>query len=618
MAGFAALIAPDEPSQTLESDFIKLLQLTAQYKHLEIPSTQASGINCMAGKLDSPASIHPGIVHDELTKSWLLATGTVVALEGLNHPHLVLLNLLRDYIAIGPKALERYDGHFALVIFNGRKNSLSVVSDPIGLFSIFYSQQGNRVLISSSALAIATQIHSKPDVLAVEHFLRTGRLDGDKTLWQDVRRLLGGTVLSAADGRVDQIEYWSPTFNNAISKLSFNEALEQSISLFTHTFSRILQREGKTWVDLTGGFDSRLVAMMVAKTNIPFSTYCMGPEENPDVQLSRKISQVMNWNYENTQLSDQWEDDQNSWFDIALGCGDGRANLLRLAVTMRGFKERNAYINRNVTGVGGENMRGYSWQTEKANIGRTSKLNYEALLDNLYAPNIPLNVMRFDRTREVRQELSDFIHQSCSKYSEFPNTVQIDRFEIGRDANHGGAYLSTVTSLDRSLAPLCFKGPVNFSFSLNYRWKYPRHHLFVRALLERENKRLAELATTTGGPAVPIRLSNAHKFWPLWKDMTNRAIAIGSKKVLGKTMHVWPQPHQPAYPLPAWRTTFHEYARSGGMLNYDTMCSSPLYKRNELTEYIAQDRPEGNHNSEFLDRVITVEMAMRAVGSSFD
>lgn len=616
MAGFAVLVAPDLNPQALESDFFDLLSLTARFKQLEIPSTRASGVNCLAVKLDSPASIHPGIVRDDQTGSWLLAAGTVVALEGDNHPNTILARLLRDYVNIGAIALKKYDGHFALVIYNGQEKKLTVVSDPIGLFSIFYAQQGNQVLISSSALAVAAQTQSQPDVLAVEHFLRTGRLDGDKTLWQDVKRLLGGTLLTPAHGHIEQVEYWTPTVDTSISRLSINEALDQSVDLLTYAFSRTLPREGRTWVDLTGGFDSRLAAMLVAKTNVPFSVYCMGPEGHPDVQLSRKIGEKMRWDYVHTQLPEQWEPDQYSWFNTALGCGDGRASLLRLAVTMRGFSERNSAIKTNVMGIGGENWRGYCWQIEKGNIGRTTKLNYDALLDNVFSPAIPLDVMRFDRSNEVRLELSDFIHQLCSNYSELPNTVQIDRFEICRDSGHGGAYLSAVTSLERSLAPFCFKAVVNYGISLNYHWKYPRHHIFVRALLERENKLLASLGTTTGGPAVPIRITNIPKFWPLWKDITNRAVAIGSKKMLGKTMQVWPQTEQPGYPLQTWRTAFHAYARSEGMLNYRTMCTGGLYKHTEFNEYVERAELAQPHSSEFLDRVISIEMAMRAVGSS--
>jgi len=620
MSGFVVLIAPDLPAETLEKEFTSLLQLTSGYKQLKIPPTIAKGTNCLAAKLDSDASIHPGIVRDDQTGSWLLAAGTVIALTGDNDPITLLIRLLQAYINIGAKALEAYDGQFALVIYNGQENSLSVVSDTIGMFGIFYCEQGNRLLISSSALAIAAQTQSSPDMLAIEHFLRLGRLDADKTLWQDVKRLLGGMMLSATHNHVDKIEYWSPTIDDSISNMKFEEALDHSVDLLTHTFSRTLTREGKTWVDLTGGFDTRLVAMVVEKTKVPFTTYCMGPEDHPDVQFSRNISKEMKWEYVHTQLSEQWEPEQYPWFDTALGCGDGRVNTLSLATTMRGFAERNAFIKINVTGVGGENFRGYRWQTQGLNIGRTSKIDYDKWLNRIFSQStvIPFNVMRYDRTGEVRRELHDFIVQFSSNYASLPNTAQIDHFEFARDSGFAGVFLSSVSGLERSLAPLFFKALVNFAFSLNYKLKFPIHHVFVRALLERENKKLADLDTTTGGPAIPIHLSNIHKFRPVWQGLANRAIEIGSKKILRKTVHLWPQPPHSEYPLPAWRTAFRKYAQSKGLLTYDNMCSGGLYKGSEFNAYIEHAEYGTSYSSEFVDRVISLEMAMRAVGTSID
>lgn len=617
MAGFAVLIAPDSSPEALESDFINLLRLTARYKQVESPFSQARGTNCMAVKLDTPASIHTGIVRDEATGSWLLASGTVVALEGDNHPTKALFRLLRGYIDYGLKALEVYDGHFALAIFNGKDNSISVISDPIGMFATFYCRRGSQVLISSSALALATQTQSKPDILAIEHFLRTGRLDADKTLWQDVKRLPAGTILKATNGRVELNEYWTPTYDHSISHLPIGEALDECVRLLNHAFSRCLQREGKVWVDLTGGFDTRLVATLTEKTRVPFCVYCTGPVDHPDVQLSRQISKEMRWEYVHTQLPEEWEAANHSWFTSALGCGDGRASVLRLAMVLRSFEERNATIKTNVMGVGGENFRGYNWQIERGNIGRTTHVNYEAWL-NTIIPGIPLEIMRYDRSKEVRQELYNFFIQLCSKYSTMPNTVQIDRFELGRDAGHGGAYLSAVASTERSLAPLVFKATVNFAFSLNFRWKYPNHHIFVRAMLERENKRLANIPTTTGGPAVPLRITNIHRFWPLWKSMINRGVAIGSHRFMGRSLQIWPLTKQPGYPLPSWQTAFHTYASTEGMLNHNTMRSAGLYKPHEFKMFVENATRDQQTNSEFLDRVISVEMALRATGSSVD
>jgi len=134
MAGFAIMVEPGSSPQTLEADFQNLMDLTGHYKQLKTPSLTISGKECLAAKLDSTATIHPGVIHDNQSGSWLLAAGTVVALTGNNEPNSLLRDLLQDYLKIGSKALDRYDGHFALVIYDRPNDLLSIISDPMGFF----------------------------------------------------------------------------------------------------------------------------------------------------------------------------------------------------------------------------------------------------------------------------------------------------------------------------------------------------------------------------------------------------------------------------------------------------------------------------------------------------
>ncbi len=618
MAGFAILYDPSSSKQTLETEFRSLLDLTGHYKQLNTPATPISGSGFLAAKLDSSASIHPGIVRDNQTGSWLMAAGTVVALERNNHSDKPLQNLLHTFIKHGSQALNAYDGHFALIVYNAQDESLSVISDPIGLFSIFYYQQGDRMLISSSALAIASHLQAAPDPLSAEHFLRMGRLDADKTLWLGVKRILAGTELHLTRHHFDQTTYYTPTVDVSIANLSFKAALAQATDMLTGTFSHALQHEEETWVDLTGGFDSRLAAMLTEKSNVPFYTYCMGPADSQDVIISQEISRELGWNYLHSQLPEKWEQDQFTWFPAALGHGDGLASTLRLAVTLRGFASRNTSTQSNVMGIGGENWRAYYWRVEGWNFGRSNKVHTEALLDELFPAYFPTYIMEADRSKEIRRDLSDFAENMFSHYSAYPNSVQLDRFEIYRDAGHGGAYLSATAAFGRSLAPFCFKEAVNFALSLNYRWKFPRHHVFIRTMLERENKRLASFPTTTGGPALPMRVTNMIKFSPLWKRILNRGLAISSKKILGKTIEIWPLPHPSGYPLPSWRKAFYAYAQAEGMFNFDKMHSRALYRRDAWQAFINPSTLFSSPHQEVLDRVISVEMAMRAVGTGIN
>ena len=614
MSGFAVLVQSNSSPQEREAAFEDFLQLVMEYKHLDLPAERAVGKHCTAAKLDSSSSLHLGISRDEKTGSWLLATGTVVSLDQDNNQDPALDCLLRDYLEHGVHALQWYDGHFALVIYDARTMCLSVISDPIGHFSIFYGSQGNRTFISSSALAVARQICSPPDVLTIDCFLRTEMAYGDKTLWQDVKRLLPATVFSFVDGRVEACQYWAPTVDETIAKLSLDEAIEQAVEMLSHTFKRLLRREGRVWADLTGGFDSRLSTTIMAKLGIPFITYCVGPSGNPDVRISKLISREMGWNYRHFTLPDEWEPEQYAWFETALCKGDGNVGVLSLASVLRGHLERSAMCKAHVLGLGGEDWRGYYWLRELHHIGRTCQVNYQALLDRIFAYSIPASTLRKDRTREVCDDLRRYIEQLTSRDPELPNTVKLDTYSIRSHTAHGGAFLSAASGIMRSLIPLCFKEPTNFALSLNYKWKLPYHHHFFRVLLERMSAQVANITTEKGGPAVPMRVTNLPRFWPLYKQFLNQAVQRGSCKLFRKPITLWPRPNYPSYPLPAWQAALLKYASAQGFAKPSTMYSGALYNAGPLGDLISQANTEGFKHGDFLDRLITVEMALRTVG----
>ena len=255
MAGFAALFETKTSPQERDSDFQSLLELTARFKGLELPDERAIGRSCIAAKLDALSSLHRGIARDEQSGSWLIAAGTLVSLKG-NPTNNSMTTLLQGYVKNGIAALQSWDGHFGLVIYNGIDDSLSVISDAMGLFTIFYGRHGRQILISTSALAVARQLCSRPDPLMLECFLRTGKQHGEKTLWQDVKQLLPATAVKISEGQIQTEEYWAPVIDEKLAHLPLGETLEQAEEVITRTFEKALRREGKVWADLTGGFDT--------------------------------------------------------------------------------------------------------------------------------------------------------------------------------------------------------------------------------------------------------------------------------------------------------------------------------------------------------------------------
>ena len=615
MAGFVILFEPGTTSQARAKDFHNLLQLTAHFKQLDLSFTEAEGRYCTAAKLDAPSSIHQGIVHDKCTGSWILAAGTIVSLTGENDPRKILSALLQDYLDIGEKVLERYDGHFALVIYNGVEENLSVISDPTGQFSIFYGSHGDRTFFSTSAFAIAMQVCSQPDTLAIESFLRAGKAHGDWTLWQDVKRIFPGTVKKIDRDKVSEVEYWTPSYIETIARLSFEEALEYALDMMIPLFNCVLQREGKVWADLTGGFDTRLTTMLMAKLGIPFIAYCVGPDDHPDVQIAKKISEVMEWEYQTIQMPDDWEQRQLDWLETALFKGDARLSVLGLASVVYGQRERSITSKVNVTGLGADEWREAAYSgTYLFNRGKTYA--YDRLIDAAILSSIPVEVMRQDRTLEIRREWKIYLSKLASNYSKYPNVIKGNAMFVKfRYPSHGGSYLSASAGFMRALSPFCFKEPVNFALSLDYRWRLNYHYRFVRTLLEREDLILANIETTKGGPAIPMRLSNLRKFVPLWKPIISNQVEAATHRLFGRSIRLWNHPRYSTYPMPGWRKAQVNYAYSEGLLNPSKMFSGDLYNALALQSMVALTEKNHFEYGEFLDRVITVEMALRAVGT---
>ena len=279
LAGFALIFNSKEPTSAQSPVWIDFLDSVAAYKYIEKTGEIASGSHCIAAKLDAPCSLHRHILRDAKTGSWLVAVGTVIDPADLRLDG-GLGRLLYDYLERGPSALTRLDGQFALLIYDPRQESLSLISDPFGLIPIYYGQAGGSWYASTSALAVAQVLHTGLDELQARSFLLYGYvLSG--SLWRDVHCLPPATVLTISPDGVIQHPYWSFDIDMDVAQYSENEALDCMLESFSQSIRQGLGREGKMWVSLTGGLDSRTLIALTAYNQLPFKAYCHGPRDSP-------------------------------------------------------------------------------------------------------------------------------------------------------------------------------------------------------------------------------------------------------------------------------------------------------------------------------------------------
>jgi hypothetical protein len=611
MAGFAVVIDISGEGRH-DTDFNSFLQLVADYKSLEKPTDCAYGRHCIGAKLDSPASLHTGITVDPETGSWLIAAGTVVDTYHVASDGNLRL-ILQEYLTHGETVLQRCDGLFALVIYNGLTQSVAVISDPFGYFSVFHGSRNDQMFVSTSALAVAEAIRSEPSDIGVNCFLRTGKVFGGMTLWRDVKRLCPGTVLEFSDGAMRESTYWVPTVDESITKLSFADSIEASMQVLQGVFKRNLEREGKVWMDLTGGFDTRLMAMFLERAGIPFKANSVGPAEHPDVRIAHAIAHKMGWEYQNFDFPSIWPQECPHHLRDVLGRGDAHLNVLLLTQPLWTHRQKADQYTTLLNGLGGEMWRGPLWWPEGTTLGKSTLVNYERQLWSLMHP-VAASVFGSDSSSQVKEEIKSQFKGIGDRYPDALNTLRLDCIWAYRETAHVGAWASAASGLLRTIPILFSKDIVTHVISLDYRWKTKNQ--LVRYMLERYSPTLADIEVEGRGPAMPMRITNFYRFVPSKIISCRKTINKLGEITLGKSF--WPTKSCESYSRVEWRQEILEFAEAEGLFHPSEMHSGNLYRSDQLRSFLSQAQTKGFHHDEFLGRIITVEMALRAVGAAIN
>jgi hypothetical protein len=612
MSGFAALIDTTGRAD-LDQVFEPFQQLVAGYKSLGAPSEICRGAGCLAAKFDTPASLHRRAAADEATGSWLLAAGTVVDTRHVA-PDGDLSQLLRDYLSCGEAVFQRCDGLFALVIYNGLTRRIALVSDLFGYFSVFYGSRAGQTFIATSALAVARQIGSEPSELGVHCFLRTGKVFGELTLWRDVRRLRPATILEFGAGAPPEQVYWQPALDEGLSRLSFADAVDASMQLLQGVLRRNLAREGKVWTDLTGGFDTRFLTMLLARAGVPFKANFVGAPSHPDVQIARAIVARMGWEHQHFDPPASWPQESPPYLDDALGRGDGHLNIFLLLRSLWAHRQEREQMTTLLSGLGGEMWRGLTWWPERAALGRSTVVHYDRQLWSLMHP-VPEALFATDTDAPVRAEILRQFEQIDQRHPGTPNTFKLDCLWIYRETAHVGAWASVGAGLLRIVPALFSKDIISHVISLHYRWKVKNQ--LVRQMLACYAPTLAAFEIEGRGPAAPPSITNFYRFIPSRLQLGRKAANKLGEIAIGRTL--WPDRRAreyTSYSRAEWRRAVLAFAQERRLFHPAEMRSGRLYRSDQLAGFVEGARAEEFRHEEFLGRMMTVELAMRAVGGA--
>jgi asparagine synthase (glutamine-hydrolysing) len=178
--------------------------------------------------------------------------------------------------------LHRFNGMFAIAIWDAPRQRLFLARDRIGEKPLYYFRSSTKLAFASEVKALLAD----PDVprelnpRGLANFLAFGHAVAPDTIYKQIYKLLPGHYLIAQDGRTETAEYWDVGNEPQItpgSVLSDEQYAEKIVTLFDDSVQRRMIADVPVGAFLSGGVDSSaIVALMKRHATGPVKTFSLG------------------------------------------------------------------------------------------------------------------------------------------------------------------------------------------------------------------------------------------------------------------------------------------------------------------------------------------------------
>ena len=118
--------------------------------------------------------------------------------------------IVHAYEEFGVRCLDLFRGMFAFALHDTRSGALFLARDRMGVKPLYYAASGGRLIFASEIkpvlLALGGQVKANPE--AVDFFMSSGYVAGERTLFDGVQKLPPGHLLEWVDGVPRVRPYW--------------------------------------------------------------------------------------------------------------------------------------------------------------------------------------------------------------------------------------------------------------------------------------------------------------------------------------------------------------------------------------------------------------------------
>jgi len=290
----------------------------------------------------------------------------------------------------GEKALNRFNGMFALALWDRQRKELLLARDRYGIKPLYYARVGNKFIFGSEVKAILVdpQYRTELDQEGLLEYLTFQNFFTDRTLFKDVRLLPQGSFLrvSSKGGDVIPVRYWDYHFEEPDKSADDQEYIEELDRLFCQAVSRQLVSDVDVGAYLSGGMDSGSVTAIAARQLPYIKSFTCGFDLNSASGVERSYDERETAEYMSYLF-------KTEHYEMVLKSGDMERVMPRLAWHIEEPRVGQSYPNFYaaqlaskfvkvvLSGTGGDELfAGYPWRYYRAVVND----DFEHYVDKYY------------------------------------------------------------------------------------------------------------------------------------------------------------------------------------------------------------------------------------------
>ncbi len=497
------------------------------------------------------------------------------------------------------------DGIFALAM-GGAGDELTLVTDRLGSLHLYLAKSGSCLLASTSSMVLAALLRPEWDLIGCRHFLATGTVFENRTLFTGIKKLEPATVFCFRGARLYSKEkYWNvaAVMHDRAPKPGDAPALAEALTAGMRTIADNFQRP---LLDLTGGYDSRALLGAMLAAGCDFATVVNGAPGSPDVRVANRIAAEfgLRHRHQDARLAgcaQVWEAAKAS-----LPLTDGEYDVLLYHSVSHIHRLMAAEFDLSVNGSNGEICKGYWWELLAPFTGWKGHFDARRVAARRFVfDGEELGLLAQPFGEQLADHFAGIIERANAPLASHPNTAKLDHAYLAlRMQRWQGRLASATLRLWPVVSPFAFREPMEAALAVPPRRRV-RHRL-SRRLIEHLNPRLAALPLEHGYPALPLRWNTWPSFWPLATDAATRALRPVRRLLGFVPLLVSPAAKRP--PAEFWQL---EEVRA--LLDPTQMISRDLYNPAVLRRFLVDSqRPDFPQAARF-GRIVTLELLARAV-----